>query len=217
MVEQDSDTGIDLSQYDPVIYLLARETQNLLFNKSKAFNLAVSKAPSDCVILHDADILAQGHYTNHVMSILAEYDSCHLGSTVMYTSQESMNLINQQQVVDEAVQCYRVVGYYEGGSLACTTRAFWKIGGFNEDYWGYGCEDCDFYARLSGGSSWKEDRCFDFLHLWHSRVSGWNAHHEANKQLEGQLKKKSIAERIQLQHAQLRRLGYGDFVTRALS
>ncbi len=55
----------------------------------------------------------------------------------------------------------------------------------------HNCEDCDFYARLSGGSKWVEDRVFDFLHLWHGRVDGWNQHHEKNKKLENELKRKS--------------------------
>jgi hypothetical protein len=207
---------IVLAHYEPVTYLLARETQNLLFNKSKAFNLAAAHAPSDRLVLHDADMLAQGHYTAAVAAALVNHDSCHLGSTVIYTSQESMGAINQRQIVDEAVKCDRVVGYYEGGSLACTKKTFWRVGGFNEDYWGYGCEDCDIYARLSGGSRWKEDRCFDFLHMWHPRVSGWSTHHDNNRLLEGQLKRKTIQERIQLQHVQLQRLGYDKELVEAL-
>jgi len=130
---------------------------------------------------------------------------------------ESMQNINRTGIVDNNVKCERVVGYYEGGSLACTKTAFWKVGGFNEDFWGYGCEDCDFYARLSQGSRWKEDRVFDFLHLWHSRVGGWNLHHEENKRLEGGLKRKPAQERILLQRAQLQKLGYGPQVAAALS
>ncbi len=209
MVEQDQASQIDLAAYQPINYYLVNAPENHLFNKSKAFNLGVSKAPCELVILHDADILAHGHYTGAVATILATHDACHVGNTVIYTSPEAMQTINATGIVDTAVKCERTVGYYEGGSLACTKRAFWAVGGFNEDYWGYGVEDCDFYARLSESSRWKEDRVFDFLHLWHSRVQGWVAHHEANKVLETSLKQKSIAERIQLQHQQLRRAGYG--------
>lgn len=208
MVEQDTATRIDLQSYGPVKYMLASDQDNPLFNKSKAFNLGVSKSTTGYLILHDADMLAPGIYTSDVMKVLADYESCHLGSTVMYTNEAAMRSINTNCVVDEQSKCDRVVGYYEGGSIACTTKAFWKIGGFNEDFWGYGCEDCDFYARLAGGSRWKEHRYFDFLHLWHSRVSGWNQHHEINKRIEGNLKLKSVAERVALQRVQLSRLGY---------
>ncbi len=212
VVEQDEKSHIDIAIYNPVIYLSISSKADPLFNKSMAFNLGVSKAPSDCVFLHDADILALGRYTSSVMTVLKVYQSCHLGKTVIYTTRESMGQINATGLVNDQTKCERVVGYYEGGSIACTTKAYWQVGGFNEDYKGYGCEDCDFYARLSGGSLWKEDRIFDFVHLWHSRVPGWNIHHENNKELEKKLQLRSVQERIELQKEQLRRIGYGEFV-----
>ncbi len=207
LVEQDSESRIDLASYQPVTHLLV-PAANALFNKSLAFNRGVAAAPSDRVILHDADMLAQGSYAKSIWNILNENDACHIGSTVMYANHDSTKAVNAAGVVDDKVKCERVVGYYEGGSLACTVSAYWRVGGFNEDYWGYGCEDCDFYARLSKGCVWREDRVIDFLHLWHSRVTNWNNHHEENKALEAQLKAKPIEERIRLQHEQLKRLGY---------
>lgn len=139
MVEQDSQSQIDISQYAPVNHYLVTAPESPLFNKSRAFNVGVAKAPCDMVILHDADMLAQGHYTQAVADILRDYESCHIGSTVLYTTQESMKQINASGIIDAEVKCERVVGYYEGGSLAVTKKGFWKCGGFNEDYWGYGC------------------------------------------------------------------------------
>jgi hypothetical protein len=52
----------------------------------------------------------------------------------------------------------------------------------------HNCEDCDFYARLSRGSVWRENRHIAMLHLWHDRVPGWMQYHARNKQLEEQLK-----------------------------
>lgn len=210
IVEQDAVTNIDLNEFGPVTYLLAPDRQPL-FNKALAFNLAVSKVTTDKIVLHDADMLVLDCYTAVVAGVLDTYEACHLGKTVIYTSLLAAEAINNTGIVDTNANCERAVAYYEGGSLACTTKAFWRAGGFNQDYVGYGCEDCDFYARLSGSSNWQGERSFDLLHLWHSRVPGWDAHHAANKQLETSLKQLSIQERIALQHEQLRRLGYGHF------
>lgn len=207
MVEQDNDTKIDVNAHLPAVYALVRGNKPP-FNKSKAFNCGVSKATTDLIIMHDADMIAPGNYTSYVFKTLDKHDACHLGNTVIYTNQETMIAINTKGLVDETSTCDRVVGYYEGGSLACKTKTYWLVGGFNEDYWGYGCEDCDFYARLAGGSNWVEDRVFDFLHLWHSRVSGWEGHHKTNKAIEEGLKSQSIEERISLQHRQLMDFGY---------
>lgn len=210
IVEQDTVTKINLEKFAPVNYYLAAENDNLLFNKAKAFNLGVSHAPSDIVILHDADMLVRNDYTAAICEILKTSDSCHLGGTVIYTTEESAAKINSTAIVSDDIACERVVGYYEGGSLACKVSAYWRVGGFNEDYWGYGCEDCDFYARLSQASKWLEQRTFDLVHLWHDRVLGWDKHHKENKNLERLLSGNDIQARVRLQHAQLNRLGYGD-------
>lgn len=212
LVEQDFSTKINLDKFKPVYYYLAEEHKNLLFNKSKAFNFGVAQAPSEKVILHDADMLVVGDYTQKISDTLDTFESCHLGGTVIYTSEEAAAIINKTQTVEVDISCDRVIGYYEGGSLACTKTAYWRVGAFNEDYWGYGCEDCDFYARLAGGSRWREDRTFDLLHLYHGRVDGWNAHHKENKKLESELCRLGITQRIKLQISQLRRLGYGEFL-----
>jgi hypothetical protein len=208
MVEQDSTTRIKVDDYSPVFYYLAQEIDNLLFNKAIAFNVGVRKTTTSRVILHDADMLTQGHYTQYVWDILKGTEACHLGDKVIYTDEESAKRINNDSIVDHEVGCERVVGYFEGGSLACTVAAYWKVGAFNEDFWGYGCEDCDFYARLSKYAKWVEDRSFDFLHLWHGRVSGWNNHHSQNKDIEAGLGALPVVDRVRKQYQQLEKNGY---------
>lgn len=217
VVEQDACTRIKLDDFNPIVYYLARETQNPLFNKAIAFNLGVSKCTTNKLVLHDADMLTQGHYTKIVAGLLDQADACHLGGRVMYANQASTNTINKTGIVDHNVGCERVVGYFEGGSLACTKKTFWKVGGFNQDFWGYGCEDCDFYTRLSAASRWKEARNFDFLHLWHPRVVDWGHHHNNNKDIESRLKQLSINERVNLQYRQLKKVGYDTQLAESLT
>lgn len=346
LVEQDNATNVDVDSMHPVSYRLIA-THDDLFNKSVAFNVGVSQAITPKVILHDADIMAPGHYTDRIAQTLDAYESCHLGGAVIYADEESTVNICKNGVVDIGTNCDRVVGYFEGGSLACTTEAYWKVGAFCQDFRGYGCftpgnhvlierglhrgyvpiedvnkfdrlythggayqactprsrhwtgnvldifvpgrvpikgvtpehpflvrtdvdvyqwkkaielqkgdeianvgmfckvsdmrerfydgtvynfdveedksyvvnglivhncEDCDFYARLSGASRWKEDRVFDFLHLWHGRVRGWDKHHENNKNFERKLKLLSISSRVNMQHRRLREQGWAEML-----
>lgn len=206
-VEQDASTKIDVMAISPAAYKLATYPDPL-FNKSVAFNLGVQASSHEYIIMHDADMLMQGDYTTAVYDALQDYESCHLGSKVLYTTRESAQEINDSHAVSVRTECDRVVGYFEGGSLACTKAAYWKVGGFNEDYKGYGCEDCDFYARLSGGSNWLERRTYNLLHLWHSRTAGWEEHHNANKAIETRLRALSIQDRIALQRSKLAQWGY---------
>lgn len=203
LVEQDATTKINVNQLAPIYYYLAPDKRTDLFNKSLAFNHGVSKATTEKLILHDADMLVQGNYTINVANILQDYEGCHMGKTVLYADDESTSTICSSGVVNKSVNCERIVGYFEGGSLACRRSTYWKVGGFCEDFWGYGCEDCDFYARLAGGCNWMENRVFDFLHLWHSRTTQWNKHHQQNKDRESKLCQLSIPERIKMQTKRL--------------
>ena len=214
MVEQDQKSNFDVAPVNPVIHNLVSRSDNTLFNKSIAFNSGVSKAPCNKVILHDADMLAQSDYTSIISSILDTKSSCHIGSRVLYADHDSTDKINLSNSVGEDVKCERVVGYYEGGSLACNKEAYWRVGAFNEDFWGYGCEDCDFYARLASDAGWFEDRSVDLLHLWHSRTAGWNDHHDENKRIEATLNAMTMINRIKLQHKQLEKNGYKAFISK---
>jgi len=220
LVEQDKSSKIELDKYQPISYHIAKETRGgkyELFNKSKAFNLGVSKSLSPHVVLHDADIIVQGNYTQTVWEVLQSYESCHLGKTVIYASDVSTIDMNKTGEITKKCQCDRVVGYFEGGSIACSTDAYWKIGGFNEDFWGYGVEDCDFYARLFKNSVWKENRVFDFLHLWHGRIVNWHDHHNVNKDIGIKLKSLPMHKRVLLQHQQLCKNGYSTHLNGVLN
>lgn len=212
LVEQDVESKIKIADFEPLMYVSAIRRDKSLFNKSYAFNRGVQNAMSDKVILHDADMITFGDYASKIWNILEHAESCHIGGKVLYTDKKSCEMINKMGIVSNDVRCERVVGYFEGGSLACTKRAFWRCGGFNEDYWGYGCEDCDFYIRLLEYTNWHEDRCYNLIHLWHSRVGGWNDHHDVNKAIETNLKKLTVKQRVLKQLAQLKTNGYSSIL-----
>lgn len=210
--EQDNAIKVDLDRFKPVRHSLVSSKECGLFNKSKAFNHAVAQIKTEKLIMHDADLLVTSRYTSKVSSILDEHEACHIGKTVIYADPQSTEQINQTGKITKDVVFERVVGYYEGGSIACRKSAYWKCGGFNEDFWGYGCEDCDFFARLASMNTWYETRTFDLLHLYHGRVEGWNSHHDLNKDLEKSLKRRSMLDRVHEQYKQLRANGYGSLV-----
>lgn len=209
VVEHDNSTKIDLAGSSPLDYYIV-ESSSQLFNKSKAFNFGVANSKTKLIVLHDADMLVPNDYTKKIYESLCNHDSCHLGKLVVYANNESTNMANQLGIIDENCECERIVGYFEGGSLACSVDAYWQCGGFNEDFNGYGCEDCDFYSRLSSTTNWKNDRIFSFLHLWHDRVSGWDGHHKINKQIIADLDVLPMSVRVARQHQQLRMIGYGE-------
>jgi len=191
-----------------VNYHFSKNATSLLFNKSQAFNLGVKKSVDDSVILHDADMIMNCGYTKSIYEMLLEYDSVHLSSKVLYLDKESTNRLNISHSMFDDYRYERLVDYFEGGSLACKIKSYWDVGGFNEDFKGYGVEDCDFYYRLSNGSKFLRSDDFNLVHLWHSRQDGWASHHEENKLLGGRLSELDLNTRISMQKEQLKRLGH---------
>lgn len=195
LVEQDSETrlsGVDLSTID---YHFVPNGEKTLFNKSKAFNKGVQKSIHDIVLLHDADILVSTTYGKDLLELFKTKNACHIGQTVIYANPEGTQQINDHQEV-RSVPCDRIVGYFEGGSLAARKSVYWSVGGFNEDFYGYGCEDCDFFARLSSVSDFYNDRYHKFVHLWHPRADNWGEHHDINRAIERKLCATPMHERI---------------------
>jgi GT2 family glycosyltransferase len=184
VVEQDSDRRFDFKPSNPIKYVFVGNSKpNQEFNKSKAFNKGVLISNHNKIIMHDADIIIQANYIRTIFGLLDAYESCHIGARVLYIDTTSTTKLAQTGKIGKDYTCERAVGYFEGGSIACRKDTFFKVGGFNEAFEGYGCEDCDFFTRLKDHSRFYSQRSIDMLHMWHSRVSGWDRRHKINKDL----------------------------------
>jgi len=184
LVEQDYEKKFHVSMIDPIKYMFVpSNSPQQDFNKSRAFNTAMLEIESGFAILHDADIVVQSDYVKQVVDVLKDYDACHIGSRVMYLDTQSTAQMCHSGKLDRSYTCERAVGYFEGGSIAFHTNVYFRVGGFNEAYEGYGCEDCDFFERLKDHTKFFNQRTIDMFHLWHSRVPGWTERHKVNKKL----------------------------------
>jgi hypothetical protein len=208
LVEQDSSPKLDMSGLKTINYVFVRNQKSGLFNKSLAFNSGVSRCRTNFMVLHDADMISRVNYTSRIYEILQNRESVHACANVLYLNRASTEVVNSTGVISNSLEFERVVDYFEGGSLACRKDTYWGIGGFNEDFEGYGVEDCDFYSRLSNGSDFVRLDEFNLIHMWHSRQDGWMQHHQINKLIGDRLNRMAIPERIALQTAQLKSSGY---------
>jgi GT2 family glycosyltransferase len=188
VVEQDDLERVRLTQYCRKMFIKAPAGQQ--FCKAVAFNRGVAASVHDRVVLQDADIIFHRQYFTKLHEILQSYEGCHVGKDLIYMDKNSTAEINRSARVIESMVSNKVVGYYEGGSLACTRRAYFACGGFLEDFIGYGCEDCNFFDRLKSGSKFYDARSETFIHLDHGRVAGWEQCHATNKRIHAALKAK---------------------------
>lgn len=188
--EQDEKNNFSLANVMPCQYFLAKSKySNMPFTKAIAVNLGVTKATYSRIILQDADIACPSNYVSKVYYLLNNYEGVHIGAKVMYIDKDSSKNAIAKGSINNKLKCERAVGYFEGGSLACTKSAFFKIGGFNEIFEGYGVEDCDFFDRLKNFTKFFNTRTEDFVHLWHGRTVGWERHHRRNKNIAAQINK----------------------------
>tara|TARA_R100001244_G_scaffold25113_2_gene25397 strand:- start:62386 stop:64362 length:1977 start_codon:yes stop_codon:yes gene_type:complete len=193
LVEQDETRKFNTQKVMPIQYMHAKNKhKGQPFTKALAFNLGVSKAKYNKVVLQDADIMCSSGYLRKVHTLLDSFEGVHIGSKVLYLSQKSSNDVVKTGILTDKNDCERAVGYFEGGSLACTKRAYFKVGGFNEQFEGYGVEDCDFFDRLKNFTKkFNNVRTEDFVHLWHGRTDGWERYHHKNKKIAEKIKKKN--------------------------
>jgi GT2 family glycosyltransferase len=208
MVEEDTVSKMADAECDPARHIFVAGLPGAAFNKSKAWNAGVSACTCDMLILHDADTLAPSCYFQSVANELSEVESCHLCKQIFYIGATETNNINITGTIDHP-RYEHMVDYFEGGSIACRRKAYWKVGGFVEEFVGYGVEDCDFYFRLSRGTVWKENRHFDLLHLHHGRVENWTMYHQKNKEIGAKLSALSLGDRITRQRLLLTQSGRG--------
>ncbi len=153
------------------------------FCKAAAFNSGVFRSVNEKIILHDADMMVRADYTKIISDLLDRHETVHIGSTVCYMDKPTTDNITSTYKIDpNTMKSERVVTYYEGGSLAITKKAYFRIGGFAEEFIGYGCEDCEFFERMKL-LNFMNERSIDLIHLWHGRTSGWEECHAANKKI----------------------------------
>lgn len=192
--EQDSKSRINISKFSCVDHILVKNWYDgMHFCKSASFNKAVEHAKFNKMILHDADMLVRADYSVKISSLLDDFESAHIGSTVCYMDKESTDKIVKNQSIDkDNISSDRVVGYYEGGSFGIMKNAYIRIGGFCDDFIGYGCEDCEFYNRMSKGTRSYTKRSIDLFHLWHDRTDGWIERHDINKNIQSKMFKEDF-------------------------
>jgi len=197
IIKVEHDTEARMVGSGSTLDILVDECGDMPFNKSMAFNVGVIHASSDKLVLHDADMLVADEYIGRVSDLLNSFEACHIGAMVIYLSSKDLDVIFKTRVVGMPLSPYKTVDYFEGGSLGCNKDVFVRIGGFCEDFWGYGYEDCEFFNRLKLATNFFNTRSERLLHLEHGRDQNWKKHWEDNRSVFDREMSMTIDERIQ--------------------
>lgn len=139
------------------------------WHKSWAFNKGICMANADIVVCHDSDILIPNRYAQEIVrhmrykeievAILHRFLFClNRGATEQCLSKREVNL---------NVPPERIRQNWQGGTLAIKKDAFFKIGGYDERFVGWGGEDNEFFDRCSVLECYTYGY-IPFVHLWHA-------------------------------------------------
>lgn len=194
--EHDDVQHIDPTKLMPSLHVMNWCKVGRPFNKSRAFNAGMAKVTTKDVVLHDADMLLDNHYTSTIAEVLQFRQACHLCRSVVYLDNQSTDYVNKHGLVTDDLNCESTITHFVGGSLACQTATYWEIGGFHEGFKGYGVEDVEFYDRLEKCTNFVRIRIFNLMHLAHDRSGTWHSEHGRNKQIGRDLMAKPISNRL---------------------
>ena len=150
------------------------------FNKSWAMNIGASKAKADHLIFHDADMPAPARYAKTVVDLLySGFEAARLPRLVFYLNRSETEALYKGGKIEDVKYLPEVVQNCRGISLAIQKESYWKIGGHDEAFYGWGGEDDEMLSRVNtlklypGGF-------MPFVHLWHSFA--YNKTRDRNKQ-----------------------------------
>ncbi len=149
------------------------------YNRARAFNDGVRLAQGEVLILHDNDLLVPACYALRAFDLFKKgYEVSQLKRFIFYVNKTSTRNTMVIKNIPKNMRCEQVVeNSCGGGSLALSKKAYWDIGGMDEDFVGWGGEDNEFWDRCLTRKVW-EYASLPIIHLWHVSLS--NRQRETN-------------------------------------
>lgn len=182
LVEQDKHSKIGHFNL-PVRHIFTKT--EMPFNRSWGFNVGVKHAKADVVVLTDCDLIMDPFNFIEGLRLMSNYEC-----VSPYSSVVDLNVTESLGKLEEIVKIQRP-GRGEtdnqkinicGGMTIFRKDAFLRIGGYNEDFVGWGGEDDFMAVKVKNFLSWHEipGKCY---HLFHEREAPETKWYQRNLQL----------------------------------
>lgn len=141
------------------------------FNRSRALNRARSQAQTDTLVIFDADTVPDPDSLRLIAPRLQEHPWCTLFDSIEYLTPEATGRVvtldhipkcRPQDILHPAPGCM--------GIMAMSPHVWDVVGGFDEQFIGWGWEDTSFRQTLRALWGWSVDAPpLSCLSLWHAR------------------------------------------------
>ncbi|MEA2464085.1 MAG: hypothetical protein QOJ98_1832 [Acidobacteriota bacterium] len=159
VVEQSTEREVEQALPPWVRYLHTPVAADLDYCRSATFNVAARIARGSLLIAHDNDMLVPERYAAEIHARAAQ----------------GAQFIDPKRFIfylDERERLIQVIQNLKGGSIAATKEAYFAIGGFDEDFVGWGGEDLEFWERARAYGQVYEYGWLPLLHRWHAPQPG---------------------------------------------
>lgn len=141
------------------------------YNRSATLNEGVEAARGEIVVLHDGDTLVPARYAAEVLARAREgFEFIDIKRFTFYLNPEDTKRVFETSVVTPVAATVTQNG--KGVSIAASRRAYLGIGGFDEEFVGWGGEDNDFWDRVHAQGNAYEFGYLPMIHLHHEAQKG---------------------------------------------
>ena len=144
------------------------------FNRGRAINEGLHCVDGERVLILDADVLLWENWLHdsrgalEVTPALLPFDRVHyLRPSYSDQLRQQAAPIGRPGLLHQRAE--RVSTTAKGGALWVHRETFWQVGGFDEEYVGWGGEDDDFHMRLECVQHVPRLVGWPLLHLWHPK------------------------------------------------
>jgi hypothetical protein len=152
-------------------------------------------AQAPIVMLHDADILVPLNYIEvAVKQFEIGCDAIRPLRFLFYLSRKATGFLHDNLQILPRMEVEAIAQNSQGGSTLVRKEVYWKIGGHDESFRGWGGEDLEFLERLKTQKLFRGGM-FPALHLWHRPAEKKSSGHR-NQELLTNLKKQTPGVRI---------------------
>jgi len=173
VVEQD--TRADLSEVidkiDKHVYV---NTGNDFYSRSLGFNQGFNVSNSDYVILADGDCLLDVNFLNNIHDYYAEFNSLfvipYINPVYYLSKEETENFIlnNEDNNGSNSHRKTNALTNASGGVGIISSDNFYRVGGFDERFRGWGVEDDAFHNKCIEFNLRSKRLGGEMVHLYHA-------------------------------------------------
>ena len=145
--------------------------------RSWAFNVGARAARGTLLVLHDNDLVIPEGYARNLLHRQDQgYEVINIKRFIFYLGRADSELIASVGAKALISLTPEVVlqNAEAGGSVAVDRDGFFRIGGFDESFVGWGGEDNEFWERARTLSAWVYGYV-PLIHLWHAPQPGKRA------------------------------------------